>query len=477
MHPLRVLRDERGIALITVLLVSMVIAGIAVGAALVSTNVALINRYHDRQSLLASAADAGLEQARSLVNGNKSLYPASGFTTLENGALVTDASGTVIPGLKRYLYVGPTGVTSGQYGVFGSIVSIVKDAQGDQVVRREEVVQESFAKFAYFTDVEPSTIAFGNGDAIYGPVHTNDTLRIYSSGATFYGPVETSKAINGKPYGTFKQGYTENAVAVPMPTSVDLTKLKTQAQAGNLALVSGTSGKTQTTLRIEFVAIDLNIPADGNVTDANEGFVRVYQAINPGDVVVTTGSRPNNSGGQGLAASENCGDYHGTTFVAAKKHPAGTPPHDYVTALTSASRRCYLGGSDSLFGTFQNEQATDAHGAWQKWPGPAVNNPVVQGRADGAYLWRISRAFNPTFKSVIYVAGDVVVSGVVRGQVTLAASGNIIIGDDIIYATNPAAGTCNDILGLFAGLNVVIDRKSTRLNSSHSRASRMPSSA
>ena len=57
---------------------------------------------------------------------------------------------------------------------------------------------------------------------------------------------------------------------------------------------------------------------------------------------------------------------------------------------------------------------------------------------------------------MIYVEGRVAISGVVRGQVTLAATDNILIADDFTYATNPAAGTCNDMLGLFSGTNVIM---------------------
>src|SRR5690606_23645835 len=54
------------------------------------------------------------------------------------------------------------------------------------------------------------------------------------------------------------------------------------------------------------------------------------------------------------------------------------------------------------------------------------------------------------------VTGDVAISGVLRGRVTLATTGNIVIADDITYATDPAAATCNDILGLFAGNDIVV---------------------
>jgi hypothetical protein len=440
------LGNERGIALIVVMLVTLVVAVVAVSAAVLSTNSTLIGRYSDRLSLLEAAADAGIEEARSRINGNKALYPDTGYATLEAGAAVTDANGATIPNIKRWTYVGPTGVTTGQYGVFGSVVVVVEDAFGNRVVRRGEVVQESFAKYAYFTDVEPSDIAFGGGDQIFGPVHTNDYLKIYSSGATFHGPVTTAKTVQGAQYGTFDQGYTENAPYVAMPQTADLKKLKIQAQAGGTAFTSTTSGTAgQATTRIEFVALDLD--GDGRTTGANEGFIRVYQSSNPQWVVADV---PADYSSNKLRNSVNCGHYHGTTFINAKSHPT-TGTDSWVAAVSSSTKRCYLGGADSLFGGFQ---ANDGTGQWLPWPGPV--SPLLAGRPDAQYLFPITRALNPSFKGVIYVEGKVAVSGVVRGQITLAATGNIVIADDLTYATNPGAGTCADVLGLFSGNDIIV---------------------
>jgi hypothetical protein len=54
------------------------------------------------------------------------------------------------------------------------------------------------------------------------------------------------------------------------------------------------------------------------------------------------------------------------------------------------------------------------------------------------------------------VDGKVAVSGQVRGKLTMAATDNIIIADDIKYVNDPGAGTCLDILGLFSGTDVVV---------------------
>jgi len=448
-------RPRRGIALITVLLVSLVIASLMVVGAMLSANSSLIVKYRQRSNVLQWAADAGLEEARARVNADKSLYPADGYTVLENDAVVRDANGTVIPNITRSLYVGPTGITSGQYGVQGSAVTVVKDNAGNTVVRRNKLQQESFAKYAYFTDNEGANIVFASGDKIYGPVHSNDEIEIHSSGATFFGPVTTAKTVINPKNGTFMQGYKEKVKAIPFPQTADLKKLKTQATAGKMAITSTTNGGPgEATTRIEFISFDLNDDKDS--TDADEGFIKVYQST---DYRWVTASLPSDFSTKGLRNSINCGDVapspthsgvYKDKFMAAKDH--GTSGHDWLDAVDKGSK-CYLGGDDELWqGTFKD---TDSKGKWLKWPG-TVDPKVAAKRADAAYLWPIGRALNPTWKGVIYVDGKVAISGRVRGQVTLAATDNIIIADDIRYQTDAGGQTCNDILGLFSGKDVVI---------------------
>lgn len=442
------LRNERGIALMVVLLVTLVVGAITTGAALVGSNISIINKFTERSSSLTAVADAGLEEVRSQINGNKALYPDSLFATLENNATVTDADGTTIPGVRRSLYVGPSGVTSGQYGVFGSIVAVVEDETGNRVVRRLGIAQESFAKYAYFTDVEPSNISFGGGDQIQGPVHTNDYLKIYSSGATFLGTVTTAKTVQGEQYGTFAQGYEEYAPYIPMPSTADLNKLRTQAQSGSTAFTGDMNGGSgEATTRIEFVAVDLN--NDGQANGNNEGFIRVYQVGSASDAEYVVADVPTG----GMDDSQNCGYRNGSNFESADE------ASDWRFALTRSGvngSRCYLGGAPEL-STNGNFDPNEGPGAWIAWPG-AVDAQLIAkvGALEAAYLFPISRALNPSFKGVIFVDGHVAVSGTLRGQVTVAASGDIILPDDLVYSTNPGAGTCADILGIFAGDDVIV---------------------
>jgi hypothetical protein len=94
---------------------------------------------------------------------------------------------------------------------------------------------------------------------------------------------------------------------------------------------------------------------------------------------------------------------------------------------------------------------------------PALGGGSV-GAELAAHLWPINRPFNPNFSGVVYVNGSVGISGVVRGQVTVAASGNVVLADDLIYVTAPGSvPDCNqngavwaDILGVLTAQFFVI---------------------
>ncbi|MCE9601598.1 MAG: hypothetical protein K8S21_05200 [Gemmatimonadetes bacterium] len=472
MHPRPRLRARRGIALIVVLLIALAVAAIAAGATFLNLNTALVNTYHNRLSSLESVADAGLEQARSALNGIDSLYPDSGYVTYENGVAVTNASGATIPGLTRTTWVGPSGVTSGQYGVFGSVVTRVQDQFGNKVVRRLEVFQESFAKYAYFTDIEGS-IVFGANDILYGPVHSNDIIQIQAAapGAQFWGKLKTARTITNRSSGRYEAGYEENADTIAFPQTSSLTKLLTQATAGGTNFTSSTAGASGTaSMRIEFVALDLN--ADGDSTDIDEGFMKIYNITNTANSWFVTADSTGNFGTNGLTLSRNCGHVltSGTGSHAAFKtfnhHTGSSNSSDQRPwAVNNGTQRtCYLGGSNILndwTATPGSFLATDSLGSWRAWTGTVDTRVSTVRPADAAYLWPISRALNPNFKGVIHVTGKVAISGKVRGNITLAATNEIIIADNITYVTNPGGTVpCNsptrDILGLFSGTSIIV---------------------
>jgi hypothetical protein len=471
-------------ALVLVMLLTVGVAALATAAIFLSSSASLISRGQEREEDMRNAADAGIELGRSALNGNPALFPDTGYLALQQSQPVTDASGNVIAGVTRSIYYGPTGSSTGQYGIFGSVLSVIQDRSGAVVVRRGELAQESFSRFAYYTDSEGSGICFGGGDQIFGPLHTNDDMCIYSSGARFRNVVEVSGTITGKSYGTFDMGYTERGAIVPLPTMTDLTRLNTFATQGGMSftpLTGGTAAQART--RIEFIALDLD--ADGRITGPNEGFFRIYQDTGALQADYVTASRPSTS-----YQSRNCGDFHtisGTpVFYSAAYHlntanpvPAGSITHSTTrsTAATESLRqsnsRCYLGGDDHLFTTTGGSGpsprntfvASDTLGRWLQYTtnpdaaviaalkntaSAAVDTSMANRQLLARYLWPLSRQYNPNSKGVIYVAGKVVVSGVVNGRVTLAASNNLIIGDDVRYAIAPGASPClaSNMLGL-----------------------------
>lgn len=438
---------REGFALALVLIVTLAAAGLAAAAATIGMNSTVVVRYYERQSLLARVADEGLELARARLNADPTLYPEGDtIAVLESDAEVRDQAGNVIPGVRRTTYVGPIGVISGEYGVVGAVVSVARDEGGARVIRRLNMPQESFSRFAYFTDSEGSNIVFGGGDQIQGPLHSNDVIKIDTTGATFLGPVSTARNIQGKQYGTFRAGYTEYAPKIPLPEMADLMKLKAQAIAGGTFFQGDRNAPSgQATTRIEFIAHDVD--GDGR----QEGFIRVYRSQNAEWVVA--GAPENN-----LRNSRNCGHWHksqqspnDSTFVAARDHGNQGSGDNWTASVSSANSRCFLGGAEELFSW--QFRPNDGLGAWQlrTWP---VGSLILRDDAD--YLFPITRELNPDFKGVIFVDGDVAVSGNVRGRVTVAATGNIIIADDIKYTIDPALGTCDDLLGLVAGGSIIV---------------------
>ena len=83
-----------GFALAMVVMLMLVLGSIGTAAVFLGSNSLLMATYKERQSTLGAVADAGLEQARARINGNKQLYPDTSFKELESGVEVTDAAGT-----------------------------------------------------------------------------------------------------------------------------------------------------------------------------------------------------------------------------------------------------------------------------------------------------------------------------------------------------------------------------------------------
>lgn len=486
-------RDRRGSVLLGVLLITLAVAGLGVGAIYLSGNATILATSYDREREFKYASEAALALGKSRLNYDPLALPDSGYEILLNDATLQGADGAVLPGVRLNLFAGLSGSTSGQFGRFASVVAEARDATGARFVRRLELAQESFAKYAYWSNKETNNgqvIYFASGDNIWGPVWSNDVISIATSGATFHDEVGTAKTISGSSYGTFKKGYSINQRPIVLPNNTKLAALPGYAAAGNFSLSPSTSGDASNVrMRIEFVAVDLGTTGIDS-TGVDEGFVKIYVSTDGGNDWLrgdwtSTRDQARNCGASyrttpGGAKKFFPASVHGTAWFKAALQAGGmsssaatdTSNASLSTIMAKSTARCYLGGDPRLvaeernsgsFTTAQKQKggedttftAVGARGYWLRWPG-TVDSRLVTRRKDAAYLFPIYRGQNPGTKGVIYANGTVGVSGVLRGRVTIYASGTIVLLDDLRYATDPSLGRCADILGLLAGTNITV---------------------
>jgi hypothetical protein len=477
---------------VLVLIMTVAIAALVASAIYLTSGATVLSHQYDREREFRYASEAALQMGKSYLNNSAYALPDTGYVQTLSNATILDANNKPIPGVSVNLYLGPTGTTTGQFGRFASLVSEARDASGARYVRRLELAQESFAKFAYWTNRETSgsgVIYFASQDNLWGPVWSNDDIHIHSTGARFHDDVGTAGKVIDPQYAVFDKGYQEKMKPIQLPTNTALSKLAGYAQAGNFRFTAPTSGDVSTTrMRIEFVAVDLDDP-DTDSTGTGEGFFRVYVAKSGEEAWL-----------RGDYRSENCGDWHDVNpsgsitdlkFFPHAIHDAA--PSWFKNILTGANgmsstqannhmnlslkyvmgmpnARCYPGGDPHLVAVERNTSAFSSaekqkggddttftangkYGSWVPWPGvvqPTLNRP------DRNYLFPLYRGYNPTTQGVIYIAGTVGVSGVLRGEVTLYASGEVALLDDLKYANDPALGRCRDILGIIAGQNAVV---------------------
>jgi hypothetical protein len=137
------------------------------------------------------------------------------------------------------------------------------------------------------------------------------------------------------------------------------------------------------------------------------------------------------------------------TRAGARCYPAGDP-HLMPTERYVNSGDADWGGEDSTF------TAVGRTGAWRPYPGApfaAFTGATPRQAVEEAYLWPMHRALNPTFQGVIYVDGDIYMSGVVRGRATVFAKNNVKFVDDVTYTSPPGtlSNICTNLLGILTG--------------------------
>jgi hypothetical protein len=483
-----------------VLLTTFALAGIAMGALYMASNITTLGVQFDRERDFRYAAEAALAVGKSRLNTDPLLLPDTGVVPLLRAEAIPDADGTTRGGITVNMWVGPTGMPSGQYGNFASVVAEARDARGSRFVRRLEVSQENFARFAYWSERESNiggtTIYFNNNDVLFGPVWSNDVIHIGPGRATFNDDVGTAMTIDGKGYGTFKRAVLERQQPMKLPSAERLSRLAGYADAGALHFAAPTAGGASTVgLRLEFVALDLD--KDGRLRSDDEGFVRAYRAA------AATSPRYV----RGDYTAENCGDWHreklsgGWKFYPAVLHNDSLAKYSWFTtdvlkqsgAYTEAAASahvaaarvsldslmravggeagapepsCFLGGDPHLvaierddparWNANQREIGGDAttftpngtRGTWISWAKPASggSRPVdkrlnsVAGRDDDEYLFPL-RGLNTGAMGVTQADGTVGVSGTLRGRVTLyAKGGTVVLLDDLQYAGGVSGG-------------------------------------
>lgn len=518
-------RPRRGIALVFVLTFVFAMAALAMTSIFMASNANLLAKSYDRERDLKYAAEAALAIGKSRVNADPSILIMRTTGQLDTAILMnqslTGADGKALAGIKVNVFVGPTGSTSGQFGRFSSIVAEARDQRGNGFIRRLELTQESFAKFAYWSNSENQasggTIFFNNGDELWGPVWSNDTINVGSGGAKFHDEVGTVFFVSGANYGTFSKGRKEYQKPINLPSTSMLTTLAGYSSAAGWDFVSGRAGSTNEGSvldRIEFVAVDLN--ASGDSTDKGEGLFRIYTARTD---AALRGDYPSGSP-PSTGSVTFCGDFHsartgavaGTNslqFFPASVHSqtwfynqirqdyqdrnagwsnsqlnnaASSAQNESVnTIMTGANARCYLPGDAHLVAVERSGLYTDpatslpyaaaayqkggtdttftpvgVYGSWKRATTPP--NAVISAARprDAQYLYPLDRLYNTNAKGVIHFSGNVGLSGTVNGQVTLYANGSIILLDDLRYANDPVKGVCRDILGVIADKDIVI---------------------
>ncbi|MCC6318945.1 MAG: hypothetical protein IT361_14800 [Gemmatimonadaceae bacterium] len=123
-----------------------------------------------------------------------------------------------------------------------------------------------------------------------------------------------------------------------------------------------------------------------------------------------------------------------------------------IDTLPDASKR---GGEDTTF------TAVTKTGTWRAWPGYSSSfftaGVTRRQLIEEPRLWPVHRTQNLTSKGVIYVNGDIFLSGTFRGRATLYISGSGTFIDDLTYVTNPASlPICQNLLGIITGNNLMI---------------------
>lgn len=428
------LTARRGSALLLVLLLSLAMSALALGAIALRSSGSLVTRYYERERDFRYAAEAAIALGKARANRDTLLVvPRDSFVTLVSDAVLNDAEGQAIPRVRVTVHAGVTGDTSGRVGDFVTLIATASDGQGTRHVRRLDLTAESFSRFAMFTNTFPASLAYGTGEFIRGRAHSNQGWRSSGSpGPTYFDTVSAVGAITGTAnYSGLPQ--LSGAATIPFPTVERLAELPGQATIGNLSFtpVSGTAARATTNgtnvsgrssgnavrgSRLEFVPIDLN--GDGDFS-ADEGALRIFDLAagidtarlradlygspvswsdpvlqNQCGAMFTIGGRqeffPVASLRQAWVKTRIRTSTYPTVTAAQANTYGGNTQAAVLATLRLPTARCFPAGSPYLLLT---ERLVDAVNCGVGFPNPANGDP---------YTW----AAGPTCSADVYYGGQ-----------------------------------------------------------------------
>ncbi|MCL2089934.1 MAG: hypothetical protein FWH11_01695 [Micrococcales bacterium] len=464
----RLVGDDRGMALVTVIAVAAVMATLVIaGTAMALNSQKQGKRTADWDAALA-AAYAGVEEYRSQVTNDSTYWrygnPAAPYTVASGSAatvrlpptpnpafdLGTEGAWATVPGsdgAARFRYE----VNTSTYQTNGLIRLRSTGAVGNHtrsVVA--SITQEGFIKFLYWTDFEVSSVTvenatcknnnwdpvlnrlkyswegrdggqctaiqFADTDVIDGPLYTNDHPVI--CGAQFNDVVYTMT--NKTPKYTKPQGCGNPKFAVAGSPSTPEAKIDLPPTNSEM------KRETRNDLPLEVPNPGCLYTGPTSITFTSDGYMRVRSPWTRFTQVAGSGatSGTNNASHCGLpgTATGQLGSADGArvpvvegNLVFVQNVPSVTTDVNY-TAQTAAEKTARCGA---------------ANGSRNGLGYPATNEMAAVG----------------TYGCTV---GDVFVSGVLRGHTTIAAENTIWVVGDTTYATD------DDVLGLVGQTSVTV---------------------
>jgi len=460
---------ESGMAMAITLIFGMVLVIMAATALTVATSgLKKADGDQDWNGALA-AAYAGVEEYQSrLANDNSyqqygdSAAPFSKASasklTLPSGSQVNKAFGTgtsgswaSVPGSAdlaqfRYevdnsKYVGTGALRIRSTGKVGSATrSVIADLR-----------QKGFIDYLYFTDIESQDptltgstnadctkhawetrtqddkcgeIAFSGGDTIYGPAHSNDTMRVCS--ATFKEVVTTADPTVGRTYAkvdsnnsacsgqNFDKGVPGQVATVQIPdTNTDKvretrTDLTTEVPRPGCLYTGPT---------------DIVFTADGKMT-IKSPYSKMTQLAN---AEATKGSAPDECGTPGTAKG-SLGSPGGATITV----PANNLIYVQDIPVPASGKATPNVNAWASTGDLTETSCSNNHVGYPLAGESVPNSATAGGPGSGACAYGAR-------------SGDAFVKGTFQGQLTIAAKNYLYVTGDLTYASTNAS---TNILGL-----------------------------